>query len=100
MRKHVAHGLAGMGIGSESHDLGIRMPRQQAHRVGSGVAGRAENADLLRAHHTLLSGETVGLSCTAAAAKAGGRAARIRSATAHVSSSTLVSLVRTPDRLL
>jgi hypothetical protein len=36
------------------------MPRQQAHRVGSGVAGRAENADLLlRAHHTLPSGVVV-----------------------------------------
>ena len=47
MRKHLAHGLAGMGVGGERRDLGIRMPRQQAHRVGSGVAGRAENADLL-----------------------------------------------------
>ena len=85
MRKHIAHGLAGMGIGGERGDLGIRMPRQQAHRVGSGVAGRAENADLLRAHHAFLSGEIVCLSCTAAAAKASGRAARITSANARTS---------------
>src|SRR4029434_11249435 len=55
MRKHVAHGLAGMGVGGERGDLAIRMPRQQAHRVGSGVAGRAENADpLLRTHQAFL----------------------------------------------
>ena len=36
----VAHRLAGMGVGGERGDFGIGMPRQQAHRVGAGVAGR------------------------------------------------------------
>src|SRR5436309_14559928 len=54
MRKHLVHGLAGMSVGGERRDLGVRMPRQQTHRVGPGVAGRAENADLLfRAHRTV-----------------------------------------------
>ena len=64
MRKHVAHGLAGVGIGSERRDLGIRMPRQQAHRVSSSVAGRAENADLL------LRSSSVPLTCQQAPASA------------------------------
>ena len=36
-------------------DLNIRMPRQQPHRIGTGVTGGAENADfLLRAHRMFL----------------------------------------------
>jgi hypothetical protein len=51
MRKHLAHGLAGMGVGGECRDFRIGMTRQQAHCIGPGVAGGAENADFLRTHH-------------------------------------------------
>src|SRR6266516_2439880 len=71
MRKHLVHRLAGMGIGGERRYLGIWMPRQQAYRIGAGVPGRAENADLLlRAHHIAPSGAALAFGSLALAALA------------------------------
>ena len=70
MRKHLAHRLAGMGVGGERGDLGIRMPREQPHGVGAGVAGGAEHGDFLFHAH--------GVSpSSAAAANACGRISRM-----------------------
>ena len=45
MRKDLRHRLAGMRVGGERDDLDVRMARGEAHEVGAGIAGRAENAD-------------------------------------------------------
>ena len=51
MRKDLGHRLAGMGIGGERRDLHPRVEEREADEVGAGIAGCAEHADLLLAHH-------------------------------------------------
>ena len=81
MRKHLCHRLAGMGVGGERGDFGIGMPRQQAHRVGAGVAGRTQNADLLlRAHHIAPSDVVLAFNCVAWLSNNCGRNPRISQA--------------------
>src|SRR5437868_7029067 len=84
MGKYLVHGLAGMGVGGECPDLGVRMPRQQTHRIGPGVAGRAQNADLLfRAHRTVPSGIALTFNCVVWFSNNCGRSIRISSDTAR-----------------
>ena len=43
MRKHLAHGLAGVRIGGQSGDFNARVRGRQTHKIGAGVPRGADN---------------------------------------------------------
>ncbi len=88
MRKNLVHRLASMGICGERRYLDARMPRQQPHRVGAGVTGRADNADLLsRAHDTVPSGIALSFNCVVWTSNSCSRNARMLRASCCASTS-------------